>query len=343
MHAAAHRCTLVRSTRKSIQLFDRFNRSWTNCPSRVAVAGMPLDGRVCCWPSSPWCDRGADRPRRLRPGRRRRDGDDRRHGRDGRRRTPPTTRHDRWEGLQQGRRSSSRCSSCRSSSATGWPKCCACRTTAGSLPSPSARSPRRRSSSRTGEIKLGPDLSGGITLIYELAGPTQSRRQRAEAGDKRRPEATSRRRSGRRVDGRRPTSIAASDDTIAALIGVLSERIDPTGTKEVTIRKFGEGQIEIIIPKAEQAGTRVHRAADFHGRHCWCSASPRRRDFRKHQPTIEHCREAARRAGHRPHRTTNEVARWVELRRDGIRRRSRQAKAAAWSRACRARRRRRWS
>src|SRR5262249_24107449 len=42
-------------------------------------------------------------------------------------------------------------------------------------------------------------------------------------------------------------------DTMAALIKALMERIDLAGTKEVSIKKFGDDQIEIIIPKAEKA------------------------------------------------------------------------------------------
>ena len=36
-------------------------------------------------------------------------------------------------------------------------------------------------------------------------------------------------------------------------IKALIERVDPSGTKEVSIKKFGDDQIEIIIPKAEKA------------------------------------------------------------------------------------------
>jgi SecD/SecF fusion protein len=93
----------------------------------------------------------------------------------------------------------------------------------------------------TGEIKLGPDLSGGITLIYELAedsGAGQGAGADGEAADAEEEPAD--------------RDAASRDDDIEALIAVLSERIDPTGTKEVSIRKYGEGQIEIIIPKATQ-------------------------------------------------------------------------------------------
>jgi len=85
-----------------------------------------------------------------------------------------------------------------------------------------------------GEIKFGPDLSGGITLIYEL----QDTRALVDDGD----DAT---------EGR-AQSASAQRQLVQQLIGALSERVDPSGTKEVTIREYGLGQIEIIIPKASQ-------------------------------------------------------------------------------------------
>ncbi len=85
-----------------------------------------------------------------------------------------------------------------------------------------------------GEIKFGPDLSGGITLIYELQDTSD---QVAEAGD---------------PDAAQDQSNTAKRQLVRQLIGALSERVDPSGTKEVTIREYGAGQIEIIIPKASQ-------------------------------------------------------------------------------------------
>ncbi|MEO1496870.1 MAG: protein translocase subunit SecD [Planctomycetota bacterium] len=71
----------------------------------------------------------------------------------------------------------------------------------------------------TGEFKGGPDLSGGITLVYEVAEPPEDD-----------PEAR------RSVD-------------MEELIGAIQKRVDPTGAKEVSIRNYG-GALEIIIPKA---------------------------------------------------------------------------------------------
>ncbi|MEQ8616983.1 MAG: protein translocase subunit SecD [Lacipirellulaceae bacterium] len=84
---------------------------------------------------------------------------------------------------------------------------------------------------QTGEVKLGPDLSGGITLIYELA----EDQAEGDGGE----ESAAEEEENAEVN---------MDNMIAALI----ERVDPSGTKEVTIRKYGRGQVEIIIPSATQ-------------------------------------------------------------------------------------------
>ena len=89
-----------------------------------------------------------------------------------------------------------------------------------------------------GEIKYGPDLSGGITLIYELQDTTVDVEKDAEDDG-----------SGESIAER---STRAKRQLVKQLIGALSERVDPSGTKEVTIREYGLGQIEIIIPKASQ-------------------------------------------------------------------------------------------
>jgi SecD/SecF fusion protein len=67
-----------------------------------------------------------------------------------------------------------------------------------------------------GEFKFGPDLAGGITLVYELAEKPASDNE----GDKLK---------------------------FQEMIDILKRRIDPTGTREVTIREYGPA-IEIIIP-----------------------------------------------------------------------------------------------
>lgn len=67
-----------------------------------------------------------------------------------------------------------------------------------------------------GEFKFGPDLAGGITLVYELA-------EKPSTDD-----------PGQKIE-------------LQELIDILKRRIDPTGTREVTIREYGPA-IEIIIP-----------------------------------------------------------------------------------------------
>lgn len=83
-----------------------------------------------------------------------------------------------------------------------------------------------------GEFKYGPDLSGGITLIYELQQPEVA------TGEGTSPSGN---------------ASAGGSDVVRKLISALRERVDPSGTKEVTIREYGLGQIEIIIPKASPA------------------------------------------------------------------------------------------
>ncbi len=86
-----------------------------------------------------------------------------------------------------------------------------------------------------GEFKFGPDLAGGITLVYELAdAPSDSAAgrmaTRSSNGD-----------GGQIRSGGREFSVAE-------LIGALKKRLDPDGTKEITIREYGPA-IEIIIPQ----------------------------------------------------------------------------------------------
>ncbi len=86
----------------------------------------------------------------------------------------------------------------------------------------------------TGQFKGGPDLSGGITLVYEVA-DTEAPAQGGDAVEE---------------EGEEEAEVAErSNVNIDRLIDALKQRVDPTGTKEVSIRNYG-GAIEIIIPKA---------------------------------------------------------------------------------------------
>jgi SecD/SecF fusion protein len=88
-----------------------------------------------------------------------------------------------------------------------------------------------------GDFKFGPDLAGGITLVYEV--------EDANAGSE--PGSAT------------PDQPAASNSAAGAaspkkaqmdkLIGALRKRIDPTSTKEITIRPQGSWAVEVIIPK----------------------------------------------------------------------------------------------
>ncbi|QDT69902.1 bifunctional preprotein translocase subunit SecD/SecF [Planctomycetes bacterium MalM25] len=87
----------------------------------------------------------------------------------------------------------------------------------------------------TGQFRFGPDLAGGITLVYEVAdadglAPVEGSEE-GEATDD--PQQT----EGRgKVDPEK-------------LVEAIKRRIDPAGTKEISIRRYGDA-IEIIIPKA---------------------------------------------------------------------------------------------
>jgi SecD/SecF fusion protein len=88
-----------------------------------------------------------------------------------------------------------------------------------------------------GQFKFGPDLAGGITLIYELAdAPTAE--QPAQPGGSQ-PNA------GQIKSG-------AREFTLDKLVQALKMRVDPDGTKEITIRGYGQAALEIIIPQVGQ-------------------------------------------------------------------------------------------
>ena len=87
-----------------------------------------------------------------------------------------------------------------------------------------------------GELKYGPDLSGGITLIYEL----QDTATKTVDNDDTQTDS-----QGQSISSRR--------QLVSQLVAALGERVDPSGTKEVSIREYGPDQIEIIIPKANQS------------------------------------------------------------------------------------------
>ena len=87
-----------------------------------------------------------------------------------------------------------------------------------------------------GKFKYGPDLAGGITIIYELQDApktvaTTDPKQNADPGSA--PVLKS----------------GGTELTMDKLIGGLKRRLDPDGTKEISIRPYGSGAVEIIIPE----------------------------------------------------------------------------------------------
>jgi SecD/SecF fusion protein len=86
-----------------------------------------------------------------------------------------------------------------------------------------------------GEFKFGPDLAGGITLIYEVEEPTGAAAAAENKAAANPPPA--------------PGGVAPNKAAMDKLIGALRKRIDPTSTKEITIRPEGSWAVEIIIPK----------------------------------------------------------------------------------------------
>jgi SecD/SecF fusion protein len=72
------------------------------------------------------------------------------------------------------------------------------------------------------DIPLGVDLKGGVILVYELDTEASSDDQ----GD-------------------------ASAPNMDELVKALTNRINPSGTKEIVIRPYGDRQVEIIIPEVD--------------------------------------------------------------------------------------------
>lgn len=93
-----------------------------------------------------------------------------------------------------------------------------------------------------GEFKFGPDLAGGITLIYEVEDTSIGAvpEPGADAG------------KGAAADQKGAAAAPAKKVPMAELISALKQRIDATGTQEISIRAQGPTAVEIIIPKTGQ-------------------------------------------------------------------------------------------
>ncbi len=83
---------------------------------------------------------------------------------------------------------------------------------------------------------LGIDLSGGVMLVYELEDTEEVQDEKKAADEDAAPEDAEKDKV-QKVD-------------INKLLGALALRINPGGTREITLRKYGPRQIEIIIPRA---------------------------------------------------------------------------------------------
>ncbi len=79
----------------------------------------------------------------------------------------------------------------------------------------------------TFKIPLGVDLKGGVILIYEV----DEEASLASEDD--------------------PDGASAGQLKMDTLISALSRRINPSGTKEIVLRKYGDRQVEIIIPEVD--------------------------------------------------------------------------------------------
>ncbi|MBL9123512.1 MAG: protein translocase subunit SecD, partial [Planctomycetaceae bacterium] len=134
-----------------------------------------------------------------------------------------------------------------------------------------------------GGLKLGIDLRGGAILVYEVSPPEATAESKA-AGD--------------------PQSFS-----IDKVVSAVQRRVNPGGVKEVSVRPFGERQIEIIIPEADQAEVdrierQISRAGTLEFR---ILAS--RRDSR-HDQAIE---QAQRTTGNTVRIGDRVVARWLPV------------------------------
>ncbi len=76
--------------------------------------------------------------------------------------------------------------------------------------------------------KLGIDLSGGVILIYEIDREATALQQDAQDGPRRQV-------------------------TSADIVPAIQMRLNPSGLEDVVVRPYGDDQVEVIIPRVEQA------------------------------------------------------------------------------------------
>ena len=88
-----------------------------------------------------------------------------------------------------------------------------------------------------------------MVLVYELQEPADAQAKKAAAAEKAA--------KAKADDGEAEEQVAADTSVdMDKLIGAITLRVNPGGTREVTIRKYGPRQIEIIIPGADDEEVR---------------------------------------------------------------------------------------
>jgi SecD/SecF fusion protein len=84
--------------------------------------------------------------------------------------------------------------------------------------------------------RLGIDLKGGLILVYEVDASKQPAVQEDAA-----------------AGGAAPAAGVAPRVDMDKLVAAVSRRVNPGGQKEVTVRRYGLDQIEVIVPDVDQA------------------------------------------------------------------------------------------
>ena len=93
---------------------------------------------------------------------------------------------------------------------------------------------------------LGIDLSGGVILVYELEDPETDVVQK-KADEKK---ADADKGEAKKDEEEQDEDSEARTVDMSKLMGAMALRINPGGTREITLRQYGPRQIEIIVPRA---------------------------------------------------------------------------------------------
>ena len=113
--------------------------------------------------------------------------------------------------------------------------------------------------------RLGIDLKGGVILVYEVDSAKQAARQRELSEQEARERSESDAAEGKATpENQAGNGKAASKPSAATgpagmpvdmdkLVAAVSRRVNPGGQKEVTVRRYGLDQLEVIVPAVDQA------------------------------------------------------------------------------------------